>query len=77
MGARMGDMHRAGQVASDRPGEVEQLVRVVAPHFVAGLVMQGDRCTHAAPILGWAVGRRRKTLQAAFARQGWTASVIP
>jgi hypothetical protein len=53
------------------------LVRVVAPHFVAGLVMQGDRCTHAAPILAWAVGRSRKALQAAFARQGWTASVIP
>ena len=52
------------------------LVRVVAPHFVAGLVVEGDRCVDAAPILRWAIGRDRDGLRAYFARKGWRASVV-
>lgn len=52
------------------------LVRIVAPHFVAGLVCDGDVCTEAAPILRWAVGKDRAELRAYFARKGWAASVI-
>jgi hypothetical protein len=52
------------------------LVRVVAPHFVAGLLMQGDRAVIAAPILRWTVGKSRGELRAAFARRGWRAEII-
>lgn len=52
------------------------LVRVVAPHFVAGLVMDGAICRHSAPILKWAIGKNREELRAYFTRKGWKASVI-
>lgn len=35
---------------------MDNLIRVVAPHLVAGLIIQDGHCIHAAPILGWAVG---------------------
>lgn len=47
------------------------LVRVVAPHFVAGMVMNGDTCTEAAPILRWAIGKRRGFLSGYFRNKGW------
>lgn len=53
------------------------LVRVVAPHFVAGLVMDGDTCTDAAPILRWAVGKQRAFLSEYFRRKGWRAAIVP
>jgi hypothetical protein len=52
------------------------LVRVVAPHFVAGLIMQGDKCIQAAPILKWCRGACRATLSAEFRRKGWVATVL-
>jgi hypothetical protein len=53
-----------------------QLVRVEAPHFVAGLIMRDDHCVYAAPILRWACGMRRSALRAEFARKRYTASII-
>lgn len=57
----------------------DYLVRVAAPHFVAGLVMSSaspeDTCTRAAPILSWAVGKPRSELRRYFADKGWTASI--
>jgi hypothetical protein len=57
------------------------LVRVVAPHFVAGLEVERcedgeERCVYAAPILRWAVGKTRIDLQEYFRRSGWKASVV-
>ena len=52
------------------------LVRVVAPHFVAGLVMAGDTCAEAAPIIRWCVGKGRAELRAYFERKGWRASAV-
>lgn len=54
------------------------LVRVVAPHFVAGLVMEGDRCVAAAPILRacGVLGKDRATLSALFRAMGWRASLV-
>lgn len=52
------------------------IVRVVAPHFVAGLEMAGDRCVVAAPILRWCEGKTREQLRAYFARRGWTATIV-
>jgi hypothetical protein len=58
------------------------LVRVVAPHFVCGLVFDGDgeaaRCTHAAPIMaymvGWSRARARGWINGRKPR--WRASVV-
>jgi hypothetical protein len=53
-----------------------ELVRVVAPYFVAGLIMRGDRCVHAAPILRWAVGMGRDALRQSFARKRFSAMLV-
>lgn len=57
------------------------LVRVVAPHFVAGLVFARDHeepyvhvCTEAAPILRWCIGRNAPELRTYFVGKGWKAS---
>lgn len=50
----------------------ERLYRVVAPHFVAGLVVGADVvCVGAAPILRWAVGKPLGSLAVYFRRKGW------
>lgn len=55
----------------------ETLVRVVAPHFVAGLVVVADRCTVAAPILRkWALGRSSDQLRATIKQRNWTATIV-
>jgi hypothetical protein len=54
-----------------------KFVRVVAPHFVAGLdIGVNGRCIEAAPILAWAIGKTEDELRAYFRRKGWTASII-
>jgi hypothetical protein len=53
------------------------LVRVEAPHFVAGIVLDHhERCISAAPILRWAIGLDRLALREEFARRGWKATVV-
>jgi len=52
------------------------LVRVVAPHFVAGLVLSGDVCVRSAPILGWCTGRHRDELRTYFRKRGWAGTVL-
>lgn len=52
------------------------LIRVVAPHFVAGMVMEGDVVKEAAPILAWATGKERSYLRGYFSRKGWIATII-
>jgi hypothetical protein len=53
------------------------LVRVVAPHFVAGLVMRGELCVEAAPILRRAcLGKRAPELRDYFRRQGFYVHVV-
>jgi hypothetical protein len=51
-------------------------VRVVAPHFVAGIEFARGKCTEAAPILAWAKGKTEAEMRAYFKRKGWRASVI-
>lgn len=55
---------------------IPMLVRVVAPHFVAGIIIQSGQCIQAAPILKWAIGKNRDTLRAYFSKQGWKASIV-
>ena len=53
------------------------LIRVVAPHFVAGFVADDSgQCTDAAPILKWAIGKSRAELRDYFNRKGWKAAII-
>jgi hypothetical protein len=51
------------------------LVRVTAPHFVAGLVIVNGVCTEAAPILQWCVGKSRTWLKTAFRKKRWIARI--
>lgn len=52
------------------------LVRVVAPHFVAGIVLDMDVVVRAAPILGWTVGKTRDFLRAYFQKKSWAVEVV-
>lgn len=57
------------------------LVRVVAPHFVAGLVFELSLrghlfCVDAAPILRWCLGCDADYLRGQFRRKKWQAWVI-
>lgn len=53
------------------------LVRVVAPHFVAGLEVdpKTSRVVRAAPILQWTVGKHSIEVSADFYRKGWKATI--
>jgi hypothetical protein len=51
-------------------------VRVEGPKFTAALIMRGDRCVYAAPILRWACGMRREALRASLARKRFKATII-
>ena len=55
----------------------EKLIRITAPHFVAGLVIRDAYATEAAPILRWAIGKHEDWLREWFKRKGWRASVVP
>ncbi len=61
---------------SEQAKQPRQLWRVVAPHFVAGLVTDGDVVVSAPPILAWAKGKTRAVLRRYFARKGWTVTRI-
>lgn len=53
------------------------IIRVEAPHFVAGLILnEAGICVEAAPILRWAVGKRREELLPYFKRKKWAARII-
>lgn len=53
-----------------------KFVRIVAPHFVAGMEFAHGKCTEAAPILAWAKGKSEDELRTYFRQKGWQASVI-
>ena len=55
---------------SDIPAN-DRLVRVVAPHFVAGLVIKDGICVAAAPILKRSVGLEFHKLERYFEMKGW------
>lgn len=54
----------------------ERLISVDAPHFCAALVMVDGKCTEAAPILKWAVGKGEEWLRAYFKQKGWKATEV-
>ena len=53
------------------------LVRVVAPHFVAGFVIEADKPTQIAPILRRVIaGKSADEIRAICKRKGWRASIV-
>ena len=54
----------------------ETLIQVRAPHFTAGAVLVADRCTEAAPIIKYAVGKTAEYLRRYFSAKGWRAVVV-
>lgn len=51
------------------------LVRVVAPHFVAGVIYDGSLCIEAAPILKRWRGKYWRELKRYAQRKGWELQV--
>lgn len=55
-----------------------RMLRVTAPHFVAGLLLDEDRrCIETAPILTASIGKSETQLRAYFERRGWQVEVVP
>ena len=53
------------------------LVRVVAPHFVAGFVMEDGKITACAPILRRHVmGKTADQIRSLCKAKGWRASIV-
>ena len=52
------------------------LWRIVAPHFVAGLVVRDGRVVEAAPILGWARGRPWAGVRSYLAGRKWSGTPL-
>lgn len=57
------------------------LVRIVAPSFVAGAEIDGERIVRIAPLLAWhmrnARARGRSGLRELVRRNRWAAEVVP
>jgi hypothetical protein len=66
----------AVEASSEQVKLMPQLVRVEAPHFVAGLVLQDGVCTRAAPILRRFIGQEAAAIRVAIHDQGWRASIV-
>lgn len=47
------------------------LVRVEAPHFVAGLEVRNGKVAHAAPIIGYMLGWKWVNASQYLQRKGW------
>lgn len=48
-----------------------RLWRIVAPHYVAGLIVRDGRVVEAAPILGWSMGRKWSEVREYLSRKGF------
>lgn len=48
------------------------LIRVVAPHFVAGIIIRGGVVIKAAPILAYAKGKKYNEIKSYFDRKNWS-----
>lgn len=56
----------------------ETLAQVTTPHFVAGLVLWGDRCVEAADVIRYMALQRwsRERIRDYCERQGWRVEVV-
>lgn len=60
---------------------MERVLRVEAPHFVAGAVwvLEGERwrCVTAAPILRWMINKPPDEVKKYLSRRGWGWAFLP
>jgi hypothetical protein len=54
----------------------EILARIVAPHFVAGIVLHGDQVAEAAPIVDYMRGWPRDRVRDYCRAKGWTIAIV-
>lgn len=47
------------------------LIRITSPYYVAGLIIENEKCIHAAPILKWAVGKDAQYLVGYFTKKNF------
>lgn len=59
------------------PKTVMTSYRIVAPHFVAGIIVDLGRVIQAAPILGWSVGKEFSIVRDYCRDRGWEVQPIP
>jgi hypothetical protein len=70
------DLFEFSEVTSNRLTSIKlKLVRVVAPHFVAGFETDGV-VRRAAPIIKYLVGKSDDEVRAYIKRKRWVASVV-
>lgn len=56
---------------------MERLIRVSAPHYVAGMIVDpNDRILRAAPILGWSVGKSLFNVSKYLRSKGYQLEVL-
>jgi hypothetical protein len=53
-----------------------KMVRVVAPHFVAGFESDGTTVVRAAPIIKYLIGKTEAYARHYLKQKGWTACVV-
>lgn len=53
------------------------LARIVAPHFVCGIVINNGRVVEAAPIVRYMLGWNPHRVLAYTLRKGWTITSLP
>lgn len=67
-----GDQSQAGDAGGVGGGDASVLLRVTAPHFVAGVVLlAGETAYRCAPILGYMRGWDSGRIRAYVRRKGW------
>ncbi|MDJ0512799.1 MAG: hypothetical protein QNJ62_05080 [Methyloceanibacter sp.] len=70
-------MDRWSKLAKSTEQRGCKLVRVEAPHFWAGIILdEGQRCIKATPSLNWTVGKHAIELRMRFLQRDWGASEI-
>lgn len=52
------------------------LAQITARHFCCGLVLESDRVTVAAPIVGYMRGWSRERVRGYCAEKGWRVAVV-
>lgn len=68
---------RGALIAKGAPLDPETLYRISSPHFVAGLVLDvHGRCTYAAPILKWAIGKDVRQLRLYFTNKRYRMELV-
>lgn len=61
---------------SPYPPRDGMLVRIQAPHFVAGIIIHRGRVIYCAPILRWMINMSDDAVRSLAERKGWRATIV-